>query len=114
MANKNKTNKVQSLNIQSLKGMPSDQLTELVEGILAELISNSKMEPKLKDFLVKLVHSIENAINPDGPVVTPVPEPVPTISNKGWFGKVLNYVITIASFVLPFILKGKGITLAKN
>lgn len=94
-----------------LKKLPTDQLTELAEAVLTALVNSSKMEPKLKEALIQIIKNVENAINPDGPVVV---EPTPTIPNKNLFGKILNYVLTIAGFVLPFILKGKGIVLPKK
>ena len=93
-----------------VKKLPSDQLTELAEAVLTALVNHSKMDPKLKASLIEIIKRVENAINPDIPETIPVP----TVEHKGWFGKVLNYVLTIAGFVLPFILKGKGITLASK
>jgi hypothetical protein len=78
-----------NLNVQSLKSLPSDQLTELAEAILVQLVENSKLKDTFKAVLVKLIQETENQINPDNGVNTDV--------KKGFFAKIFSFIVSLVS-----------------
>jgi len=96
------------------------KLNKELKGVenLSDLMSLFIKNPEVREMIRGLIMEIMGMIPVPGTTTTPgtvpvVVDPVVPTSKKGWLGKVFNVLLSIITTVLPFLLKGKGISLNK-